>query len=193
MWYFFLIAIFKNLSLKSVHKKLWFKYFSGQIDVSVSVSWFVDVGTHHAFDWERTALCSSHMQVDKNRCWPCMRAAFVHRQSPTVRFWVCLNAAVVYRVLWDETYASIFKSLLTVLMLMHLWEPILIILGMSLVYLQPCNVRCSILSCVWLAHKSNLWKKGHSFMFILRGHHIVWNVLCWLNTLGLIIRLNIVS
>lgn len=34
---------------------------------------------------------------------------------PTVWFWVCLNAAVVYRVLWDETYSSIFKSPLTVL------------------------------------------------------------------------------
>lgn len=48
MFYHFLIAIFKNLSVKSVHKKLCFKYFSGHMDVSVIVSWFFDVSTHNA-------------------------------------------------------------------------------------------------------------------------------------------------
>lgn len=37
-FYHFLIAIFKDLSVKSVDKKLCFKYFSGHMDVSVTVS-----------------------------------------------------------------------------------------------------------------------------------------------------------
>lgn len=102
----FLIAIFKNLSVKIVHKKLCFKYFSGHTAVSVIVSWFMDISTHEAlgslshrtdrlllfYTWvscaEKTKKKVLLLTNISKRCR--MKSAFVHHQS----YWCNTNLSI---------------------------------------------------------------------------------------------------
>lgn len=150
------------------------------MDVSVIVSWFIDVSTHKAlgYMWRHHFIncftCGFLVQYKKkvlllmNNSKRCrMKSAFVHHQSYQcnttnlsipIRSWRVCYCIIV---LWEETFCLHLNLHSLFCYCWNLQKLIVNKFGMySLIFpLHESAVGVSI-SCVWLAHKTNL--KFHS-------------------------------